>query len=179
MLQRRLSLLPSGTTSNEGLHAELNKAFAQVQRMHQATLKLKLVVLTMAKQIAHDCAMTAPTTRQLMHGMVLARACTTDWWTDQSWRAWCGELTVIVPGRVAKSTLPLSAERAEQKLAVKAHLDKKPACSPMHTRMKRTPFTRKRSGVMVTAGVRRDILKGTTKKPACSFIMKRPSAKGT
>lgn len=69
-----LTLLPSGTSSNEALHAELNVAFRQTQALHQATLHLKLLCITFAKQVSHESAMYYPAVRQVMPSIVLARA---------------------------------------------------------------------------------------------------------
>ena len=47
-------LLPTGTTSNESLHAEINGWFRQTQRLHRSTLKLKLDILTLSKLLSHN-----------------------------------------------------------------------------------------------------------------------------
>lgn len=46
-------LLPSGTISNEALHAELNNHFRQIQSLHRSTLQLKLRIIRLAKLMAH------------------------------------------------------------------------------------------------------------------------------
>ena len=56
MHQGKVSLLPSGTTSNEALHAEINGWFRQTQQIHQATLTLKLNAMTLGKLISHPCS---------------------------------------------------------------------------------------------------------------------------
>lgn len=61
----RWELLPSGTSSNEALHAELNVCFRQTQTLHQSTLRLKLQCLTLAKQLSHESAMYHPSLRQV------------------------------------------------------------------------------------------------------------------
>ena len=50
------SLLPSGTTSNEALHNELNVALRQTTNLHQATLATKLAVIHLGKLIVHVMA---------------------------------------------------------------------------------------------------------------------------
>ena len=47
-----LHLLPSGTTANEALHAELNSWFRQIQQVHRSTLQLKLAVFHLARLLA-------------------------------------------------------------------------------------------------------------------------------
>ena len=44
--------------------------FRQTQMMHQSTLRVKLMCLTMAKQMSHHAALYSPTLRQLSSGMV-------------------------------------------------------------------------------------------------------------
>ena len=58
-------LLPSGTTSNEALHAEMNTWFRQVQAMHRSTLQLKLQIQSLAKLLAHQTALHSPTASQM------------------------------------------------------------------------------------------------------------------
>lgn len=58
-------LLPSGTTSNEALHAEMNNWFRQIQGMHRSTLLLKLQVRSLGKLWAHQVALHSPTCVQL------------------------------------------------------------------------------------------------------------------
>ena len=72
MQSTKLSLLPSGTSSNEALHAELNNWFRQHVAIHQATLRIKLMVLTFAKQLAHTNTSENPTMKQERQSTVLA-----------------------------------------------------------------------------------------------------------
>ena len=58
------SLMPSGTTSNEALHAELNHIFRRVQSMHSETLDNRLKVIKLAKLLTHNVAFYRATTRQ-------------------------------------------------------------------------------------------------------------------
>ena len=66
-------LLPSGTTANEALHAELNNFFRQIQSMHLSTLSLKLNILRLGKLMSHNLALFRPTARQMPGAHVLAR----------------------------------------------------------------------------------------------------------
>ena len=72
----RRILLPSGTTANEALHAELSAWYKQVQQMHRSTLALKLGTQTIGKLLSHQTALHWPTTVQMPHAMVLAAATT-------------------------------------------------------------------------------------------------------
>ena len=99
------SLLSSGTTSNEALHAELNRHFRQTQQVHQATLRLKLRILQHAKLLAHNSAMQRPTTRQMSQASVLARLAARRVWNAKQWRSWCKVLRGEV--RARKAHLPL------------------------------------------------------------------------
>ena len=46
---RMLLILPSATTSNDALHAEMNGWFRQLQALHRTTLVLKLQVQGLGK----------------------------------------------------------------------------------------------------------------------------------
>lgn len=167
MARRHLPLLPSGTTSNESLHKELNDAFRTIQQLHQATLTLKLLVLTMAKQMAHHSAMNAPTTRQMDSRTVLARCAKAPWWTESSWAEYCMSLKSHASARSSKASLDNRDARSQQRAIVADAVQKKPAARVRFTR-KRTPFTLRREGSLVQAGVKRSIYKQVHKKPACA-----------
>ena len=66
-------LLPSGTTSNEALNAELRSWFESTVRLHRATLRIKLVVFQFAKLLAHNAALYRSTLRQQRQTIVLHR----------------------------------------------------------------------------------------------------------
>jgi hypothetical protein len=67
-----LTLLPSGTTSNEALHAEMRAWFRQTQKLRRSTLLLKLRILLLAKIIPHNLALSRPTLRQLEPAQIAA-----------------------------------------------------------------------------------------------------------
>ena len=60
MLASRVSLLPSGTTSNEALRNELKQAFRQTVRLHQATPATKTEVFGLGKLLVHTLAAFGP-----------------------------------------------------------------------------------------------------------------------
>ena len=84
-LQR--ALLPSGTTSNEALHSEINSWTRSTHEVHRSTLKLKLRIFTLGKQLVHHIATCYPLARQTADGVVLARGVGAPLWTDESWKA--------------------------------------------------------------------------------------------
>ena len=116
---REAGLLSSGTTSNEALHAELNRHFRQKQQVHQATLRLKLVILQYAKLLAQNASMQRPTSRQMSQASVLARLAARRVWSAKQWRRWCSVLSG--EARAIKAPLPLVADRCRQTAAVRVH----------------------------------------------------------
>ena len=88
----RLSLLPIGTTSNEALRREINVWFRETQKLLQATLKLKLRILRLAKNLSHNAALYRPTTRQMPQAEVVARVSSRALFSNGEWREWCVEL---------------------------------------------------------------------------------------
>jgi hypothetical protein len=167
----RLALLPSGTSGNEALHAEINSWFRQTQNLHQATLTLKLDCAIIGKQLAHCTAIGAPTLSQMTPGMVLARAALRPLWTDVSWRQWCDDLRR--GGVAAKARIPLFVARVAQASAVRsnvlkrpASVAKRPASSAGSSIQRRTPFTLKREGGLRSGGVRRTIRKDVRRRPS-------------
>ena len=162
---RLLSLLPSGTTSNEALHAEINSWFRQTQSVHKSTLRLKLLVMRTAKVLCHDAAMRFPTARQMSYGVVLARCSARPVWTPASWRAWCSELNGCA--RKRKATVPLHEQRQKDVAAVHAWVQKRPAAmkrpatDTLGRQLKRTPFNRKRMGNFRKGGTKNTMYRST------------------
>ena len=150
---REVGLLSSGTTSNEALHAELNRHFRQTQQVHQATLRLKLMIIQHAKLLAHGSAMQRPTCRQMSQASILARLAGKQVWTVKQWRRWCGVLSGET--RAKKAHLPLVAQRCRQTAAVRAWVLKRPAKSTPRGPIKRTAFTRERTGDLRRQGVKK------------------------
>ena len=81
-------LRPSGTSSNEALHAEIKTWFAQTQ-LHQGTLILKLRVLKYAKQLPHFIARKHPAWSQMSIQLVLVRLVASRMWRDVTWTVCC------------------------------------------------------------------------------------------
>ena len=169
--ESRLSLLPSGSASNESLHAELKSIFRTIQTMHQPTLALKLLVLTFGKQMAHHCALASPTTRQMDSRTVLARSAMNQLWTGSSWSEFCMDQKNHATARSTKADLPSRDACAKLRAAV-ADAKKKKNAKRTHLQRKRTPFTLKREGSLVQAGAKRASYQQVRKKPA---MCKKPA----
>ena len=86
---RERCLLPSGTTSNEALHSEINSWTRSTQEVHRSTLKLKLGIYTFGKQLVHHLASCFPPGRQTAENVLLARGLGTSPWTDAIWESSC------------------------------------------------------------------------------------------
>jgi hypothetical protein len=157
----RRQLLPSGTASNEALHAEMNRWFRQTQQIHPATLKLKLRCCGLGKLIAHNSAMYSPTLRQISPAVALARVASAPWWTKSEWIRWCRKL--YSKSIIDKANTPLFLAKQAQAKTVAIAVKKRPASVPRHDR-KRTPFTRKRQGRLLLGGVRQTIFKRPASK---------------
>ena len=157
----RLSLLPSGTASNEALHRELNAMFRETQQLHQSTLVVKLACIRHLKQLAHARATFQPTLRQLSSRCVLARASLESPWTPATWRSWCSTQIEVDALRV-KAVLPMADRRKQEMRLVSDAIRKRPAGflkRPASSR-KTTVFTRRRLGSLVLGGVRKTVWKG-------------------
>ena len=151
LASRRLRLLPSGTTLSEARRYEINsRCLKETQKLHQASLQLKLEVLQLGKLLSHNRALYHRTTKQMQRGEVLARACRESLWSPDTWSAWCSEL-LDGPGPKLKADLPKEDERSRQKAAVRGNVKRKPAAAvPEKTR--RTAFTLERQDSLVRGG---------------------------
>ena len=159
MDQRKLALLPSGSASNESLHAELNSWFRQTRQVHQSTLRLKLRVLGAAKLLAHDSAMHATTSRQMPASQVLARVAARPLFDAPAWRSRC--LASGSGSALCKAAVPICDRRrleGKQVCAWKLQVHKRPAAA-QHDPVprKRTAFSRKRIGSVRSGGVKTTI----------------------
>ena len=82
-------LLPSGTTSNEALHSQINSWSRSTHEVHRSTLKLKLQVYTLGKQLSHHLALCFPPVRQTAESVLLARGLGESPWTEERWKNSC------------------------------------------------------------------------------------------
>ena len=139
-------LMPTGTTSNESLHAEINGWFRQTQCLHQSTLRLKLSILVLGKLLSHNTALYSPTARQMSSGQVLARRVGAGLWQQQEWSNWARQ-------SVQKAILPVEEARKAEKLKVKTFVSKRAQKRPAAQKAHSTPFTLPRSAGLCRAGV--------------------------
>ena len=140
------ALLPSGTSSNEALHAQINTWTRPIRTMHRSTLRLKQQIMQFGKLLAHQTALFFPTSRQMPEGSLLAQCVGVDVWCEEQWRCWC---------RINKAKLPLHSARRDEVQAVK---DWRSAttCKPktVRKRAKRTVFTLARRHRLRRGGVK-------------------------
>ena len=128
------ALLPSGTSSNEALHAELNSWMKSIRSLHQSTLKLKLHIIQFGKLLAHHVAACFPASRQTSESILLARAVATRLWSTEAWAEFCAVQ--------CKASLPLHNSRKKEAEEVKAWRDSQPASHRvLKTVRKRTVHT--------------------------------------
>ena len=155
MGEEKAALLPFGPTTNEALHAELNKWFRGLVQLHQTTLQLKLKVFRVMKLLTHNAAAYRQTTVQMSQSTVRHRvAMATDPWTPDQWRNWCGGSTTQTSASVVRAGLARKL-KAWAKGKPGARARKKPP-------QKRTVFTLnkglallKRAGAMKKGSARR------------------------
>ena len=140
------ALLPSGTTGNEALHAELNAIFRQQYKLQSTTLRLKLSVFSLAKQVAHQSATRTPMSHQERQQEVLAFTLARALLCRKQWQAWCPDGQTSSPLKKAK--LEGLRLREQHVARVRAWLAKHHLA--LHRRLKRTVSTRRRCHSMLT-----------------------------
>ena len=109
-----LALLPSGTASNESLHAEINSWTQSINAMHRSTFQIKLQVIMYREQLVHHMAMSHPFLRKVQESVLWARAVTQPLWIEDAWKRWCGQQHSAAGSK--KSVLPLAEQRKKKKL---------------------------------------------------------------
>ena len=147
--------LPSGTSSNEALHAEINAWSRSTNAMHRSTLALKLMYFRYIKLLLHYLSVQYPLSHVVSASMLLSRSLHTSLWTRDTWTAWCSEQSSeSVP---KKAVLTLSSSRKYEENLVRQHVLKKPA-SKRHgkqfTKKRVTPLFVKRRHTLRSAGVK-------------------------
>ena len=140
-------LLPSGASSNESLHAEINSWTKSIRSLHQSTLRMKSEIMQFGKMLTHHVASCFPTVQQTSESILLARAVGEEVWTEADGRKCCSS---------AKAVLPLHKSRQEEAKKVKdwkngtATKVRKKALKPL----KRTVHSIKRMHSLRSAGVK-------------------------
>ena len=71
--RKERELLALGTTSNEALHAELNRWFRTIHQMHQTTLDLELIAFKLLKLLTHVSAQNNKTSSSIRQSLLAAR----------------------------------------------------------------------------------------------------------
>ena len=156
MSNSQIALLPSGTTSNESLHAEINSWTRVNREVHRSTLHLKLNSIFFGKQLGHHIATFYPHARQTPEGLLIARGAAAPLWEQEHWNANCFIRTEH--GKKApKSSCPFHRSRQIEVAKVRAWNLKKPAATKSR-RKKRTPHTVRRESNLQRAGVKRKTL---------------------
>ena len=145
------ALMPSGTASNEALHAEINSWGTSIRSLHKSTLRLKLCIMHFGKLLAHHVASCYPGIRQTSEAVLLARALANNVWTEKTWKQWCLE-----QGGRAKAAVPLHRSRQKERQQVR---EWKTTSGKKHTRVqkkhvKRTVHTVPRMHSVRSAGVK-------------------------
>ncbi|CAE7245695.1 unnamed protein product [Symbiodinium sp. CCMP2456] len=151
-----LWFLPSGTASNEALHAEINSWTRSINVMHRSTLALKLQYFMYIKALQHHLATEFPLSRIVSASMLLGRALHESLWSSEEWNAWCAEQHTS--GIQAKANLPLAKARHHEARLVKKWVRRKPATASAKSKGRsrhRTPLSVPRVHTMRTAGVKR------------------------
>ena len=145
---RARALLPSGTSSNEALHSQVNAWTKSIRNLHQSTLKLKLEVMQFGKLLTHHVACCYPCVRQTSESILLARSVSKAIWTSAAWSRFCAG--------TSKADLPFHQARTQEAKEIKEWVFKKPAGKKKvrKSKLKRTATTIRRLHSVVTAGIR-------------------------
>ena len=137
-----VQLLPSGTSSNEALHAEINSWTRSLNVLHRSTLAVKLRYMMYLKLLVHHTAMFYPYTRVVCQSVILARSCQESIWTDAAWQEWCASQHSCSI-RQDKAALPLASAREHEAALHKAWVKKRPASKALKSgarKRHRTPL---------------------------------------
>ena len=117
--------LPSGTSSNEALHAEINSWSRSTNVIHRSTLGMKLKYFSYIKLLLHYLSVQYPLSHTVSASMMLSRSLHRSLWSEDDWNVWCAEQSShTVP---KKAMLPLSTARQLEARLVREHVLKKPA----------------------------------------------------
>ena len=152
--RRELTLLPSGTTSNESLHHELNTWFRETAaclhsqnialrsllsvirirtkaHIHKSAFHLKLRLFHFLKLLLHNQALYKPMQQQVTQSALVHRALQgrkNVILPAAAWKTWCSGLTGagVVP---KKATLRVAKQAADVGSALKAKKQQEPSAS--------------------------------------------------
>ena len=147
--------LPSGTSSNEALHAEINSWSRSINAMHRSTLAMKLKYFRYIKLLLHFLSVQYPLSHTVSASMLLSRSLHKSLWTHEDWEAWCGEQSSDTVQK--KAVLSLTAARQHEARLVREHVLKKPASKRQgkyDTKRRVNPLSVKRIHTLRSAGVK-------------------------
>ena len=153
-----LAFLPSGTSSNEALHAELNSWSRSTNAMRRSTLVLRLRYYRFVKMMQHYLSTQYPFTHVVTAELMLGRSLYRSIWTGEQWRTWCSPQQNAENAR-KKATLPLCKAREAEAALVGEWARKRPASRRQDgsKRIKHTtPLTVRRRHSIKSAGVRKN-----------------------
>ena len=140
-------LLPSGTSSNEALHAQINSWSKSIRNLHQSTLRLKLEIMHFGKLLAHHVCCCYPALRQPSESIVLARSLSYNVWHEDAWKPFC-------QGTV-KASLPMHEARRAEVAQVKEWVMRRPAAQKVRkANVKRSTTTVRRRHSVLSSGRR-------------------------
>ena len=115
--------LPSGTSSNEALHAEIHSWSRSINVMHRSTLAMKLMYLRYIKLLLPYLSVEFPLSHVVSASMLLGRSLHTSLWHGDDWVAWCSEQST--GGVPQKALLTLSTARKHEANLVHQHVLRK------------------------------------------------------
>ncbi len=151
-----VSLMGSGTSPNEALHAEVNRWFRNQPDIYSTTVGMQLRVCHLGKLLTHNAAMYAPTLRQMDQQSLLHMTAASFTIPASEWSSWCAELVDSTRSTLKPASLPISLKRKRIFEKIKAtpkakSVLRRPAADVLRRPaavvrkvLKRTPFTLKR-----------------------------------
>ena len=127
-------LRPTGTTSNEALHSELNSAFRRIQALHKSSLETRLAFFTLAKLLSHNAALYRAGLAQTRSAFVMARTLgPLDVFTSSQWTAWCKKKPCGSAQRADRAAEKADARKVADDLVEAAvGVRKRPAAQTSH-----------------------------------------------
>ena len=147
--------LPSGTSSNEALHAEINSWSRSINAMHRSTLAMKLKYFSYIKLLLHFLSVQYPLSHTVSASMLLSRSLHKSIWSEDEWNAWCAEQSSDTVQK--KAMLSLTSARQLEARLLRDNVLKKPASRRYgQTNVKRrvTPLSVRRIHTLRSAGVK-------------------------
>ena len=156
-------LLPSGTSANEALHAEMARWLRTQPEVFLSTLQLQLHICHIGKLLSHNSALYRPTLRQMSQQNVLACAAAAFPLDEKDWSAFVSEQYEGNCTHAQRAKAPLAWKRKALQARILAHAQQHP--DAYQGRRKRT-----RQEL-------RFVISRLAKRPAQVQVFKRPSGR--